>query len=56
MTFMWVCLGVPLAMYLSQGWGFYFPRGRIGMAIAMTGYALGNVGLIIDAYERGGEA
>lgn len=45
-------LGVPLALYLAQGWAFYFPRGRVGMAIAMTGYAIGNVGLLIDAYEQ----
>lgn len=50
-----VFLGVPLLLYLGQGWLFYFPRRRIGMAIAMTGYAIGNIGLIIDAFERGGE-
>lgn len=52
---MYIFLGVPLLMYLGQGWFFYFPRKRIGMAIAMTGYAIGNIGLIIDAMERGGE-
>lgn len=48
-----IFLGFPLLMYLGQGWAFYFPRGRVGMAVAMTGYAIGNVGLIIDAFERG---
>lgn len=51
-----IFLGIPLLMYLGQGWGFYFPRRRIGMAIAMTGYAIGNIGLIIDAIERGDAA
>lgn len=45
-------LGVPLVLYLAQGWAFYWPRGRVGMTIAMTGYAIGNVGLFIDAWEQ----
>lgn len=55
---MWLALlflGAPLALYLAQGWLFYWPRGRVGMALAMTGYALGNIGLLIDAWERESE-
>lgn len=32
----------------------YFRVKRIGMMIAFIGYTIGQVGLIIDAYEMGG--
>lgn len=41
-------LGVPLLLYLAQGIFVYAAGGRYGMALAMTGYAIGNVGLLLD--------
>jgi hypothetical protein len=44
----------PLAagaiLYVFQSLG-YFSRLRLGMTIAFFGYTIGNIGLLIDAYE-----
>lgn len=45
-----VLIGVPLIMYLGQAAEYYFAAGRVGMAVAMLGYALGNVGLLLDRH------
>ena len=42
-------MGVPMLMYSLQGWLVYYRGGRMGMALAMFGYALANIGLILDA-------
>ena len=42
-------MGVPLLMYLGQGWLVYWNGGRYGMCLAMVAYALANVGLILDS-------
>jgi hypothetical protein len=38
-------------LYVFQSMG-YFGRHRIGMTIAFCGYTIGNIGLLIDAYEN----
>jgi hypothetical protein len=43
-----ITLGVPMVMYLAQSVDYYVVQGRIGMSLAMVGYSIGNVGLILD--------
>lgn len=47
-------LGVPMICYLLQAaeYSWHAKPRRIGMTIAMVGYAIGNVGLIIDRIEQ----
>jgi hypothetical protein len=42
-------MGIPMLMYSLQGWLVYYQGGRYGMALAMFGYSLANIGLILDA-------
>lgn len=43
-------LGLPMLCYLAQSADYVFMAGRIGMGLAMAGYSIGNVGLILDRY------
>lgn len=43
-------LGIPMVMYLAQSADYVLVRGRVGMSLAMFGYAIGNVGLILDTH------
>ena len=38
-------------LYLWQSGSYYFGPYRIGMTLTFIGYALANIGLIIDFYE-----
>jgi uncharacterized protein (DUF169 family) len=40
-------LSIPMLMYAAQAYTYY-SGGRIGMALAMIGYTIGNIGLIMD--------
>ncbi len=42
-------VGIPMVCYALQGCLVYLKAGRIGMAVAMFGYVLANVGIIMDA-------
>jgi hypothetical protein len=42
-------LGIPMLMYMAQS-GTYFLAGRVGMSLAMVGYSIGNIGLMLDAH------
>lgn len=41
-------IGVPMLCYAAQGATVYLPAGRIGMSLAMLGYCIANVGIIMD--------
>lgn len=41
------------ALYTWQSYNYYTGLSRIGLCIAFVGYTIGNIGLIIDAYEQG---
>lgn len=41
---------IPLVSYLVEAVAVYAAAGRYGMALCLTAYALGNVGLILDLY------
>lgn len=38
-------------LYVVQSMGYYFMVHRIGMTLTFVGYAVANIGLIIDFYE-----
>jgi hypothetical protein len=42
-------VGIPMLCYAAQGALVYFREGRYGMALAMAGYCVANVGIIMDA-------
>jgi hypothetical protein len=46
----YIFFGVPMLMYLGQSGFVYLAQGRYGMALCLAGYAIGNVGLIMDAH------
>lgn len=45
----YLTIGVPLLLYLGQSIQYAVQQGRYGMAIAFLGYAIANVGLILDS-------
>lgn len=47
----WVFIGIPMLCYAAQAIWVYLPQGRIGMALAMFGYVLANIGIIIDTLK-----
>jgi uncharacterized protein (DUF169 family) len=42
-------LSIPMLMYAAQAYTYY-SGGRVGMALAMIGYTIGNIGLIMDSH------
>ncbi len=42
-------VGIPMVCYAAQGFLVYLKAGRVGMALAMFGYVVANVGIILDA-------
>ena len=40
-------------LYTWQSYNYFFGLKRVGLCIAFVGYTIGNIGLIIDAYEQG---
>lgn len=55
MTNSTIALWLAIGLYLYQSMSYYIlVIPRYGMALAFLGYAIGNVGFIIDIYEQNG--
>lgn len=48
-------IGLVMFIYLWVAYTYWHGPKRIGMTLAFIGYAIANIGLIIDVYEVSGD-
>lgn len=51
MTSLVAPLAIGMLLYVWQSANYYFGLKRVGLTLAFLGYSIGNLGLLIDAYE-----
>lgn len=44
-------IALAMGLYVWSSFNYWYGEKRIGMTLCFLGYALANIGLIIDAYE-----